>query len=149
MTRVFIALALLVGGCELAGRVADADGQVYQCALADGTTVEKCYYADSADELADRLEAKSCQLTDRWWPAITNALGRGCRYACPPPGPGCNATGGCYCPSSSSVPLTSWHAPTDGCNTWWAKPAVFCSSGRVLEMRDGCHWRCELEVLRQ
>lgn len=99
--RAVLLVAALVG-CDLYDRVADADGEVYECQQADGATVELCYFADSSAELADRLGASSCGLTDRWWPVLTNAIGRGCRYQCPPPGPGCNATGGCYCPDDSA-----------------------------------------------
>ena len=83
-------------GCATYERVRDADGEVYQCDRA-GETVELCYYADSAAELADLTHSRSCGLTDRWWPVLTNAIGRGCRYSCTATGPGCNAKQGCAC----------------------------------------------------
>jgi hypothetical protein len=96
-----LVLCAALAGCDYYDRVADADGAVYQCEQADGRTLELCYFADSADELADLTGSTSCGLTDRWWPALTNAIRRGCRYACPPPGPGCNALNGCLCPGAT------------------------------------------------
>lgn len=92
-----LATVLLLTGCATYETVRDADGEVYECELRDGTTSELCFYEDSADELTAMLDARSCQLTDRWWPVITNALGRGCRYVCPGL-KGCNAKQGCFCP---------------------------------------------------
>lgn len=94
MARIVVLLALL-GGCDFVDRVVDADGVVYDCG-----EIEFCYYADAADELSD-LTGLSCSratLSDRWWPGLTNALHRGCRYECPGR-VGCNAEGGgCFCP---------------------------------------------------
>lgn len=92
MARFLVLLTLL--GCDYRDRVADADGTVYDCG-----GLELCYFADSADELSE-LTGRSCSETgigDRWWPGLTNLVGRGCRYACPSPGPGCNARQGCFC----------------------------------------------------
>lgn len=89
---------LLIAGCATYETVRDADGEVYECQLRDGTIAELCFYEDSGDELADRVGAISCELTDRWYPWITNHLGRGCRYSCTATGPGCNAKQGCVCP---------------------------------------------------
>lgn len=94
--RLLLFAALV--GCDYYDRIADADGEVYECER-DGQTVELCYFEDSAAELADLTGATSCGLTDRWFPALTNAFSRGCRYQCPAPAAGCNAEQSCYCPA--------------------------------------------------
>lgn len=91
------ALVALLAGCHAIELIVDSSGEVYQCEL-EARTVEVCYEADSAAELARSLGARACQLTDRAWPVITNAIGRGCLYECPAPASGCNAKQGCYCP---------------------------------------------------
>jgi hypothetical protein len=93
--RGALALAGLFA-CGTYERVRDADGEVYECNL-HGDTAEYCYFADSAAELADLTGSTACRLTDRWFPLITNAIGRGCRYVCPGQ-TGCNAHLGCWCP---------------------------------------------------
>lgn len=91
------AALLLLASCASYETLSNADGEVYECE-APGGDVELCYYADSAAELADLTGSTSCGLTDRWWPVLTNAISRGCRYSCTATTPGCNATSGCYCP---------------------------------------------------
>lgn len=105
MISVLLAPALVMAlvSCATIDRVRNADGEVYDCG-----DVEYCYLADSADELSDltglQCSAASIWDGDRLWPSITNALGRGCTYACPAPKTGCNAqkgdggSGGCFCP---------------------------------------------------
>ena len=97
------ALLVLLASCTYFDVLIDAasdEGTVYECTLEDGRTVEFCYLDDSADELSD-LTGGTCGGTDRTWPQITNALGLGCTYACPHPGPGCNAKQGCFCPQET------------------------------------------------
>lgn len=91
---------LLLSCCDYASLVIDSDGEVYECEARDGSVTELCYLADSAAELADLTGSTSCGLTDRWWPALTNAFGRGCRYECPAPASGCNALYSCFCPEA-------------------------------------------------
>lgn len=94
MVRVLLVALVLLVGCDLVDRVVDAGGVVYDCG-----DLELCYFADSAAELGD-LTGRGCSeatVGDRWWPGLTNLLGRGCRYVCPGQ-IGCNAKQGCFCP---------------------------------------------------
>ena len=88
---------LLITACSTYETIRDADGRVYSCKLRDGTTTELCYFDDAGDELRDALDAVDCGGTGRWYPWLTNALGKGCVYSCEPHS-GCNAKQGCYCP---------------------------------------------------
>lgn len=92
------AALLLLAGCATYETLANADGEVYECEAPSGDVVELCFFEDSAAELADLTGSISCGLSDRLWPVITNAFSRGCRYECPAPASGCNATSGCFCP---------------------------------------------------
>lgn len=94
---------LLITGCATYETVRDADGEVYKCYAIDDSTKELCFFEDSEDELRDSLIANGwyatrCELTGRWFPWITNLIGKGCRYSCTATTPGCNAKQGCYCP---------------------------------------------------
>jgi hypothetical protein len=92
-------VVILLCGCEswtIAVDTIEHTGAVYECE-GEADTLELCYFEDSADELGE-LTGRSCSGTDRFWPWLTNALGVGCYYECPPKHRGCNATSGCYCP---------------------------------------------------
>jgi hypothetical protein len=77
------------------------EGTVYDCVASDGSTVEVCYLDDAAEELGHYL-GRTCGEPERRWPWFTNKLNVGCAYSCPPPGYGCNAANGCYCPAVAS-----------------------------------------------
>lgn len=152
MGKLFLLAAVAFLGCDYYDRVANADGEVYECDQADGTTVELCYFADSAAELAERTGSTSCGLTDRWFPVLTNAVHRGCRYVCPGK-VGCNAEQGCYCPAAtplaqpasmlSTAVLDLLHVTGDGeCESTWIQPAVSCRNSLHVLGYDGCRWRC-------
>lgn len=98
MGKLYILVWLVMSGCSTCTVLSDTvehTGTVYDCGR-----VEYCYRESSARELS-RMTGLRCtesDITDRWWPGLTNAIGLGCYYECPPKHEGCNATGGCWCP---------------------------------------------------
>lgn len=99
--RLALAAALLAGcGLQDVGGGAGiylGTGEVFLCAVADSPSVELCWRDDDQTELARSVSDAeggvlvSCAPTPRH-------LGP-CLYSCDPGHVGCNAYGGCWCPT--------------------------------------------------